>query len=112
MKKFLLVAGLLLLFAAEISRVYFIMPFPGSQYNDTLPFAYWLNKNLVWIRIFLLLVIAYPVAFTFNHSKLWKKILLSCILIIYGVIFYFVNFRFQADKIFYQPRNKSFAGAA
>jgi hypothetical protein len=112
MKKFLLVAGLLLLFAAEISRVYLIMPFPGSQHNDTLPFAYWLNKNLVWIRIFLLLVIAYPVAFTFNHSKLWKKILLSCILIIYGVIFYFVNFRFQADKIFYQPRNKSFAGAA
>ena len=58
MKKFLLIAGVLLLFAAEISRVYYIMPFPGSQKRDTISFAYWISNNIRWIRIVLLLLIA------------------------------------------------------
>ena len=44
MKTLLLVAGFLLLFGVEILRVYFIMPFPGSQQNDTINLAYWLHN--------------------------------------------------------------------
>ena len=109
MKRFILIAGLLLLFAAEILRVYFIMPFPGSQKAETIGFAYWLGRNISWIRIILIVLIALPLIETFRQNKWWKKILLSLFLILYAVIFYFFNFRFEADKMFYQPKHKNFA---
>jgi Protein of unknown function (DUF3179) len=109
MKRSMLIIGLLLLFAAEISRVYYIMPFPGSQKADTIGFAYWLGRNIVWIRIVLLLLIAYPLIQIFQRNKLWKKILLALVLAVYGVIFFFFNFRFEADKMFYQPKHKNFS---
>ena len=112
MKLFLLVAGLLLLFAVEILRVYFIMPFPGSQHANTINLAFWIGNNIFWIRIIALLLIAYPVIQIFQKDKIWEKIFLSIVLAFYAVIFFFFNFRFEADKMFYQPKNKNFASAA
>ena len=109
MKRFILIAGLLLLFIAEILRVYFIMPFPGSQRAATIAFAYWLARNIVWIRILLLVLVAVPLVQTFLQRKWWKKIVLAAVLVLYGTVFYFFNFRFEADKMFYQPKHKNFA---
>lgn len=112
MKRFILVIGLLLLFAAEIARVYFIMPFPGSQKAETIDVAYWLGRNIVWLRIVLLALVAVPLVQTFRNGKRWKKIVSALVLLLYGFIFYNINFRFEADKMFYQPTNKSFAAPA
>jgi len=112
MKRFLLVAVLLLLFAVEILRVYFIMPFPGSQHANTINLAFWIGNNIFWIRIIALLLIAYPVIQIFQKDKIWEKIFLSIVLAFYAVIFFFFNFRFEADKMFYQPKDKNFANAA
>ncbi len=109
MKRFILITGLLLLLAAEILRVYFIMPFPGSQKAETIGFAYWLGRNIGWLRIILIVLIAIPVMETFRQKKWWKKILLSLVLVLYAIIFYFFNFRFEADKMFYQPKHKKFS---
>jgi len=111
MKRFILIVGLLLLFAAEILRVYYIMPFPGSQQADSIGFAYWLGRNIVWIRIVLLLIIAYPLLQSFQRIRPRKKIALALLLVLYGVIFFLFNFRFEADKMFYQPKHKNFAAA-
>ena len=111
MKSLILVTGLLLLLAAEIARVYFIMPFPGSQQHNSIGFAYWLGSNIKWIRILLFLLIAYPLEQSFLHDKIWKKLLLVLVLGFWGVVFFFFNFRFEADKMFYQPKNKNFAAA-
>lgn len=111
MRSFILVAGLLFLLAVEILRVYFIMPFPGSQESDTVDIAYWLNNNITWIRILGFIIIAYPLVFVFRHGKRWKKLFLSMGLILYAVIFYMFNFRFLADKMFYQPKTKTFTTA-
>ena len=111
MKRLLLIFGLLILFAAEILRVYFIMPFPGSQQSNTIDIAYWLDKNIFWIRIVCLILIAYPFIQTLRRDKTWKKILLLVVFAFYGVIFYFFNFKFEADRMFYQPKNKNFANA-
>ena len=108
MKRLILIIGLLLLFAAEILRVYFIMPFPGSQKADTIDFAYWLGRNIGWIRIALILVVAIPLIQSLRQNKLWAKIALLLLLGLYGVIFFFFNFRFEADKMFYQPKHKNF----
>lgn len=112
MRNFLLAAGLLLLSGSEILRVYFIMPFPGSQESNTIDMAYWLGRNIVWIRIVGLLLIAAPLVNIFKHGKTWKKILLLAGLVFYAVIFFFFNFRFEAAKMFYQPESKIFTDSA
>lgn len=109
-KSWLLVFGVLYLAALEILRVYFIMPFPGSQESDTINIAYFLDKNILWLRLIGLLL-TIPLAYAvFKQGKLWKKILLGAALIFYGLIFYAFNFRFLAEKMFYQPKLKVFAG--
>ena len=45
MRILLLLVGFLILFASEILRVYFIMPFPGSQEDETLNLAYFIQKE-------------------------------------------------------------------
>src|SRR5215831_15661037 len=99
MKKLLLIVGLLILFAAEILRVYFIMPFPGSQQANTIDLAYFIDRNIWYIRIIVFLLILSLLMNVFRRGKLWSKILLSVVLIFYGVIFYFFNFKFLADKM-------------
>ena len=112
MKSVSLILGILLLLALEILRVYFIMPFPGSQKKATIDIAYWLDGNITWLRILLIVLIAYPVIYTFKRSKKWKKFLLAAALAFYAVVFYEFNFRFLAEKMFYQPKNKQLVAAA
>src|SRR5882757_3004867 len=110
MRQASLFLGLLLLFALEILRVYFIMPFPGSQQSDTIGIAYFLNNNILWLRIIALAMVLPSLWYFFQRGRAGRKILLTGMVLIYGMIFYFFNFRFLADKMFYQPRTKSFAG--
>jgi hypothetical protein len=112
MKRLLLIIGFLLLLAVEILRVYFIMPFPGSQHKNTISLAYWIDHNIVWIRILALVLIIFPVINVFRNGKTWKKIFLAVVLGFYAVVFFFFNYRFEADKMFYQPKQKLFASAA
>ena len=111
MKHLQLVTGLLLLFAIEILRVYFIMPFPGSQQSDTISIAYWLGRNIIWLRIIALLLILFPVISLYKDGRPWAKVVVSLFLVLYAVIFFFFNFRFEADKMFYQPGQKTFSSA-
>jgi len=110
MRLVLFISGLLLLFAIEILRVYFIMPFPGSQHSDTVPVAYFLNNNILWLRIIALALVLPSLWYFFRRGGIGRKILLAVVVVFYGVVFYFFNFRFLADKMFYQPRIRSFAG--
>ncbi len=109
MRNLFLFAGLLTLIAMEILRVYFIMPFPGSQQHETLPLAYWLDRNISWLRIILLLVIAYPIRLVFRNRKSWPKWILGIGMLFYVAVFYLFNFRFLAEKMFYQPSVVRFA---
>jgi hypothetical protein len=111
MKILLLITGFLFLFATEILRVYFIMPFPGSQHNNTIDIAYWLDQHIIWVRILALLLLAYPAISVLRHSKIWKRIILILFLGFYVVVFYFFNFRFEADKMFYQLQHQNFSSA-
>lgn len=106
MKKLLLVLGLLILFAGEILRVYFIMPFPGSQKANTIDLAYFIDKNIWYIRLIGVLLVFVPLMNVFSKGKRWSKVLLSAVIVFYAVVFYFFNFKFLADKMFYQPKNK------
>jgi len=108
----LLIGGILLLFIAEILRVYFIMPFPGSQKNNTLGLAYFINKHIWAIRIIGIILIIFPLYDSFRRWKKWQKGIFFFFLFLYFGIFYMVNFKFLADKMFYQPKTKSLVAVA
>jgi hypothetical protein len=110
-KRLILFLALMLLFSAEILHVYFLMPFPGSQTRNTVFYAYWLDQSIVWIRIFALLIVCFALIAVFKTNKTWPKVLLPLVLLAYAAVFFAFNFRLKADKIFYQPVNKSFAFA-
>ena len=111
-KPLLLIIGLLLLLAIEILRVYFIMPFPGSQRSDSIGLAWFLDKNVLLLRIIALLLVLPGFLHFIRRGKAWQKVLLTLFVLLYGTIFYFFNFRFLADKMFYPPKEKLFAGGA
>jgi hypothetical protein len=112
MKIGLFIAGFLLLLLTEIARVYFIMPFPGSQQSDTIELAYAIQSNLGLIRMLGVILIAYPLYLVFTRGSKRMKLAVGTLLVVYIVIFYMFNFRFLAEKMFYQPRNKVLASVA
>jgi hypothetical protein len=109
---FLFVIGCLLLFATEILRVYFIMPFPGSQQHDTVGLAWWIDHYRLVLRFLGLVLIAAPLAQFWRNSRIFGRVMLSVLILFYGTIFFFFNYRFEADKMFYQPSTVKFADAA
>ena len=108
MSRLLLVIGMLLLFLTEILRVYFIMPFPGSQQSNNIDWAFFIEKYKWVLRLIGLILVAGPVVRIFSAEKFLPKVLLSLLVLLYGIIYFFFNFRFEADKMFYQPTVKNF----
>ena len=112
MKKWIFPVVLILLFAFEILRVYFIMPFPGSQYANTINIAYFLSRNLWWIRLLLLSLIIWQLYRFIRFKRFWKLGISMFFILLYGLIAYFLNFRLSADKMFLQPEQVTFAQGA
>ncbi len=108
-KLILLVFGLLFLLVLEISKVYFIMPFPGSQYSNTIGLAYFIDQYIWPLRLVGIILVIAPLLFYLRKGKWWQKTLLITVLLVYGVVVYAFNFKFLADKMFYQPKVKLFA---
>src|SRR5580658_3505236 len=112
MKGLLFVVGVLLLFATEILRVYFIMPFPGSQKADTIGLAYFIDSHRVLLRVIGIVLVVYPLVSYWRRGRWWGRALLGVLVLFYGIVFYYFNYRFEADKMFIQPGVKRFALAA
>src|SRR6186713_3023480 len=112
MKRLLLFLGIILLFATEILRVYFIMPFPGSQKANTIDLAYFIHRNRIWFRLLGLVLVISPLYTYLIKGRTWSKVTLTVVLLLYAFIFFMFNFRFEADKMFYQPGTVRFASPA
>jgi hypothetical protein len=108
-KPLLLIIGLLLLLAVEILKVYFIMPFPGSQYKNTIAVAYFIDRYVWLLRLLGVILVFSPLVYYVSKGKWWQKSIVLIVLVLYGIIVYAFNFKFLADKMFYQPKIKLFA---
>lgn len=103
MKILLFLVGIVLLIVVEVARGYFIMPFPGSQVDDAIEVAYFL-QNYIWIfRVIGVSLVAYPSFIYITGSNPYFKWTAASLLAFWIIVFYAFNFRFLADKIFYQP---------
>lgn len=100
-----LITILIFLFVLELANVYFIMPFPGSQQQNSIAFAYWLDKNMGWLRTLLLVSSILFVAQLLKNADQKTRIKLIIPFVLYAVLFFLVKFQMKADTMFYQPSN-------
>lgn len=128
MRVALFLVGMVLLITLEVMRVYFIMPIrsrsiglgyflhnnilPGTQRSESIGLAYFLHNNILYFRLIGWLMILYPVIYFFNFGAVKGKVFISLALIAYAVVFYLFNFRYRADKWFYQPKHKTFSSVS
>jgi len=106
MKILLFLLGIIILIGVEIARVYYIMPFPGSQKDEVIDLAYFLH-NYIWLfRILGILIIVWPAYTIIKSGKAIIKWTAVALLVFWLMVFYSFNFRFLAEKMFYQPENK------
>lgn len=85
----------------EIAKIYFIMPFPGSQHNDTVALAYALHQYRWFIRAVIIVLMLLGMRNGLPKPK-WLFIL---ILLFQGVILYFVHYELSAEAMFLQTKN-------
>ena len=111
MKVLLFILGMMLLIGSEIMRVYFIMPFPGSQEDESIALAYFLHQNIGYLRVLGFSIVIFPSYSFFKNGSQTTKIVVAILLSFYSVVYYSANFQLLAEKIFEQPKYKSFAAA-
>lgn len=111
MRVLLFSLGVLLLLAPEILRVYYIMPFPGSQEDvptdlRQVNIAYWLHQHIWWVRSIGLTLLIGPFIHYVRKGNWWKRIAVLLPAALCALVFYAFNFMFMADKMFYPPKEK------
>lgn len=97
---------LLLLIGGEILKVYFIMPFPGSQQDEAIILSYFIHNNIWFFRILLWILLIYC-SVKLIRLKTVAKIVAAIFFLFYVGVLYMFNFKFLAEKMFYQPKTKT-----
>lgn len=100
----LAVLGIFVLFGFEIASIYYIMPFPGSQREESIDLAYFLVSHAQYFRIAGLCLLAYPVVVFVISGTTSQRVMLISLFLLYLIVFYQVNYRMRADAMFKQPR--------
>ncbi len=100
--------GLVLFLLFEILKVYFIMPFPGSQKNNTLEIAFFLHHWRTVFRIFFGLMILFGFIATMKKRRKWVPF--TVLIPIFCIIF-IINAKMQAEKMFLPPATLIMANA-
>lgn len=111
MKLALIALAFTILIGSEILKVYYIMPFPGSQEDNSIQLAYFLNENILWLRIGGWLLLLYGMFTIWNTAGTSIKIIIGIFFAVYLFVAILFNFYFLAEKMFYQPSHKIFKTA-
>ncbi len=56
----LFLLGITILLGAELLKIYYIMPFPGSQEDETIRVAYMLHNNIWLFLVLAFALLAWP----------------------------------------------------
>lgn len=102
--------GLAILIVPEFLKIYYIMPFPGSQEDETIRLAYMLHNNILWFRLLGLAIIAWPAWKFLRSGKIWAQWPTVVAIAVWLFLAYMTNYVLLADKMFEQPRHKTLVG--
>lgn len=112
MRKWILPIAFVLAIAIELLRMWFLMPFPGSQERDMVAFSFFMHKQIWWMRMILFLVIAQE---CFHLAVMRKKrslLIAGVVLLIYAGVAYFMNYRIAPSRIFQTSEKPVYATSA
>jgi hypothetical protein len=104
--------SILVLTLAEILRVYWIMPFPGSQRGGTLAAAYALHNYIWWIRAVFGVLAAASLWSVLQRGRGLGRAFAMSAAAVFAFIAWKTNGDMSADVMFRQPDVLKFAGAA
>lgn len=99
----------IVLLAAEVLRVWLIMPMPGSQQGDTIGFAYALHRSMLAVRIVAGVAILWSATRLFLHGRWPARTVVVVALVLLGGVAYGTNGPMSADVMFRQPTAMTFA---
>ncbi len=91
------------LLGVEIGSIYYIMPFPGSQRDESIDLAYYLHQNIVYLRMCGGMLAIYPAYVLLTKGTATLRTVVITILAVYAMVFYQVRFKMRADEMFLQP---------
>lgn len=103
--------GFVVVIGLEVAKVYYLMPFPGSQQTEAVELAYQIHHHIHWLRIVGWAWLAYPLYVILKNDDLTGRMLTGALLVFYFLVFYQFNFRLMADKMFEQPKELIFLPA-
>lgn len=103
--------ALLALLAAEVLRVYWIMPFPGSQQGDTIGLAYALHRSIGGVRVLVGVAALWAVARLMRRGRWPARVLCVLGLALASFVIYQTNGPMSADVMFREPTALTFATA-
>ena len=99
-----IIFGTLLASIITILSIYFIMPFPGSQYAETIDIAYTLHRAYWFVLIPLLGLAVYGyIRLYLDNAAMLRKVVLTIPFLIIGIIMYMADRVMSADAMFLQP---------
>jgi hypothetical protein len=108
----LFLVGILILIGAEVLKVYYIMPFPGSQQDETIRIAYMLHNNIWLFRILGVILIAWPTWAFLRSGRIWVQWPTVVAICVWLFVAYMTSTQLLADKIFLQPTQTKLLNAA
>lgn len=103
--------ALLALLAAEVLRVYWIMPFPGSQQGDTIGIAYFLHRWIGGVRALAGGLVIWAAVRLMLRGRWVARLLCVLVLALASFVIYQTNGPMSADVMFRQPTTLTFASA-
>lgn len=75
--------GLVIQFGFEIASVYIIMPFPGSQRQETIDFAYYLVSHIQYFRLAGMMLLIYPTYHFIVHRTTSYRVMVVSVALIF-----------------------------
>src|ERR1041385_7955590 len=105
----LFLVGLVVLVVPEFLKVYYIMPFPGSQEDETIRLAYMLHNNIWLFRLLGIALIAWPTWGYLRSGKIWVTWPTVVAIGLWLFVVYLTNYVMLADKMFVQAKHKVLA---
>lgn len=92
----------LILLGVEIASIYYIMPFPGSQRDESVELAYYLHHHIHYFRILGGVLAAYPAFVLLTTGTTTLRAVVLTIAGVYALVFYQVRYKMRADEMFLQ----------
>ena len=88
------------------------MPFPGSQQRSMVSFSYFMHHQIWWMRLLLYIIVSWQVLRLAVRRFKWRMVFVGLVLVLYGVVAYFLTTRLDPQRMFQMPEDPTYAAGS